>query len=369
MTPAILMAQGNLVYNGGFEDFEKKIKEAGAIEQAIDWMAPSEGKADLFNEYAKAEEFQVPKNQFGEADAMNGSSGYAGLMLYSEKGVEPKDFIQIKLRTELEEEKVYCVKFHVMLAWMSKYACNNLGVYLSEKGLSGDDLSRDSLQPHVVHSQNRIFSEQFEWEPICQTYIASGGEEYITIGNFGSLSETQTEKIKKPKGSTGTQIRGAYYYIDEVSVINMAGLEACDCERDAGGNTIQVVYSKNVSTEMEVDVAGDIEMTRIYFDDLSSDLDERATEDVAKVAALLKEHPNYKVKIVGHTDPVEEAKSTGDVSLNRANKVKTELIAAGVNAKKLLVVGEQDFNPVTEDATTAGQAQNRRVVFSVISKQ
>ena len=37
-------------------------------------------------------------------------------------------------------------------------------------------------------------------EPICQTYIADGGEEYITIGNFGSTESTdngQSEKAKR----------------------------------------------------------------------------------------------------------------------------------------------------------------------------
>jgi len=90
--------------------------------------------------------------------------------------------------------------------------------------------------------------------------------------------------------------------------------------------------------------------------------------DIIKIADLLKEHPKYKVKVVGHTDPVEEAKSTGNVSLNRANAVKSALVENGVSEGKLLVVGVQDFEPITSDATAAGQAQNRRVMFTVISK-
>ena len=82
----------------------------------------------------------------------------------------------------------------------------------------------------------------------------------------------------------------------------------------------------------------------------------------------MKENPKYKVKVIGHTDPVEEAKATGNISLNRANAVRDALVGFGVNEGKLLVVGVQDFEPITTDATSAGQAQNRRVMFSVISK-
>jgi len=83
---------------------------------------------------------------------------------------------------------------------------------------------------------------------------------------------------------------------------------------------------------------------------------------------LLKEHPKYKVKVIGHTDPVEEAKVTGNVSLNRANAVRDALVANSAAEGKILVVGVQDFEPITSDATSAGQAQNRRVMFTVISK-
>ncbi|MEX2595436.1 MAG: OmpA family protein, partial [Salibacteraceae bacterium] len=167
----------------------------------------------------------------------------------------------------------------------------------------------------------------------------------------------------------GQQVRGAYYYIDDVSVINMAGLDECKCELDASGSALQVVYSKEVSSDMEVDVTEDIEMTRIYFDAMSSAINEKAMKDVKKVASMLENNPSYKIKITGHTDPIEEVKVTGDVSLQRAEAVRDALIENGAYEKKLLVVGVQDFEPSTDDASVSGQAQNRRVVFEVISTE
>src|SRR5690606_15156675 len=104
---------------------------------------------------------------------------------------------------------------------------------------------------------------------------------------FGKTDETQDEKIRRPKGVMGMQTRGSYYYIDDVSVMNMAGVESCECEVDASGSALQVVYSKEVSNDMEVDVTDDIEMTRIYFDETSAVINDKAIPDVTKVAKLL----------------------------------------------------------------------------------
>ncbi len=363
----ISFAQGNMIQNGSFETINKKIKGGGMIDYATGWSSPTDSKADVFSAKAKSDEYSTPANLYGDTDPLEGSS-YAGVIMYSYKDDAPRQYLQAQLTEKMKEDKVYCVKMNVMLSMLSKYSSNNLGIYISKKPLTLEDIEAYNIEPQIIHSQNRIFDEQFDWEAICQTYIADGGEEYITIGNFAATDATENEKVKKPKGITGTQARGAYYYIDDVSVMNMAGVESCECELDAGGNAINVVYSIETSTDMDSDVSQDIERTRVYFDDGSDVISELAMADIIKITELLREHPKYKVKVIGHTDPVEEAKVTGNVSLNRANAVRDALVANGAAEGKLLVVGVQDFEPITSDATSAGQAQNRRVMFTVISK-
>ncbi|MEZ4721306.1 MAG: OmpA family protein [Flavobacteriales bacterium] len=365
---AIAFAQGNMVPNGSFETVDKKIKEGGSIDLATGWTSPTEAKADLFSPSAKIGDYQTPKNIYGDGTPLDGSN-YAGIITYSYKDEAPRQYLQAQLSEKMVEEKVYCVKMNVMLGLMAKYSSNNLGIHISKEPLTAEQLAKGDVVPQIIHSQNRIFDEQFDWEAICQTYIADGDEQYITIGNFATTDATQNEKVRKPKGFTGVQARGAYYYIDDVSVMNMAGVDECSCELDEGGNALNVVYSVETSTEAQVDVTQEIEMTRIYFDEQSALISELSQVDIEKIATHMKAHPKYKVKITGHTDPVEEAKSKGNVSLERANAVRDALIAAGAAEGKLLVVGVQDFEPITKDATPAGQAQNRRVMFTVISKE
>jgi hypothetical protein len=63
---SLLFAQGNVIENPGFEDLDKKIKNGGAIELAIGWKSLGT-PADIFSRNAKADEFSVPTNLYGEA--------------------------------------------------------------------------------------------------------------------------------------------------------------------------------------------------------------------------------------------------------------------------------------------------------------
>jgi outer membrane protein OmpA-like peptidoglycan-associated protein len=361
-----LFAQRNHVENPDFEFLEKKIKGAGGLEHAFGWSAVGPNYADIFNAKAKDEAYQVPLNVYGDAEPLSGET-YAGFVTYSAKDAEPRTFLQNELKYTLEEGKVYCVKMNIMLSMLTKYASNNIGIYISQKPLKMEEIESGEIQPQIIHSQNQIWTEQFEWSAICGSFIAEGKERYITIGNFGSTAETQIEKIKRPRGVTGQQTRStAYYYIDDVSVINMAGLDDCDCEKAPDGNSMQVKYSKEVSTDADIDGPEQIEMTKVYFEEMSSDISSRAMVDVEKVAAMIKNNPDLKIQIKGHTDPVEQAKSSGDISLLRAQTIKEKLVELGVNTNKLQVLGMKDFDPATDDTSVTGQAQNRRVVFDIL---
>ena len=309
----------------------------------------------------------MPINHFGEAEALNGD-GYAGVVVYSDKEYQPRQYVQTQLRQELEEGKVYCVKFHIRLSELSKYAANNIGATVTKAKISSKDIEAYTIKPEIIHSQNKVFEEQFDWVAICKTIKAEGGERYLTIGNFAPQADVQTEKVKKPRTTPGQQQRHSYYYIDDVSVYDMTELDDCDCERDPGGKQLTVKYTKNVSTEMEMGASEDIALTRVYFEHLNSELGAQAKGDVLKVASILKDNPDIVLEVTGHTDPLEEMKTSGDISMNRAIVVRDALVEAGVDARQLKAKNMKDQDPATNDATAAGQAQNRRVTFVILEE-
>jgi outer membrane protein OmpA-like peptidoglycan-associated protein len=100
---------------------------------------------------------------------------------------------------------------------------------------------------------------------------------------------------------------------------------------------------------------------RILFDSGSSKLQANAGSTLDQVAALLKDYPEYHVRIEGHTD------NTGDLLLNntlsqaRAESVLTTLTQRGIPFDNLTAVGLGPTRPIASNATSAGRQLNRRV--------
>lgn len=86
------------------------------------------------------------------------------------------------------------------------------------------------------------------------------------------------------------------------------------------------------------------------------------------LAKLLIEKPTYGLRIDGHTDNVGTADKNLELSLQRANAVKTYLIDKGVAAGKLETNGYGLTKPVATNDTKEGRQKNRRVEMTVVFK-
>ena len=85
------------------------------------------------------------------------------------------------------------------------------------------------------------------------------------------------------------------------------------------------------------------------------------------LAALLKKHPNFKLKIDGYTDNSGTKTFNMDLSKQRANAVKEALVQRGIPASALKVNYHGQNNPIGNNATEAGRAKNRRVEMKLVS--
>jgi outer membrane protein OmpA-like peptidoglycan-associated protein len=86
------------------------------------------------------------------------------------------------------------------------------------------------------------------------------------------------------------------------------------------------------------------------------------------LATLLKEKPNYGLKIDGHTDNVGAAEMNMELSRKRAEAVKNYLVSKGVDASKLETQGYGLTRPIADNNTAAGRQKNRRVEMNIIFK-
>jgi len=75
----------------------------------------------------------------------------------------------------------------------------------------------------------------------------------------------------------------------------------------------------------------------------------------------LKDHPELRVAVVGHTDSTEAE----SLAKARAREVRDYLVGRQVEPSRLTVRAESDRFPVATNRTEQGRQQNRRVEFVV----
>lgn len=108
-----------------------------------------------------------------------------------------------------------------------------------------------------------------------------------------------------------------------------------------------------------------IVIERPHFAPGSAKLDPLAAPFLDAAASALKSHPEIdKVEVSGHCDAVE--KPCPDAA--RATAVRDALVARGVDGGKLTTRAAGRGEPVADNATTEGRAQNRRAELKIPTK-
>lgn len=82
---------------------------------------------------------------------------------------------------------------------------------------------------------------------------------------------------------------------------------------------------------------------------------------IDKLADILKQNPNEKVVVEGHTDSTGSASYNRQLSRQRAEAVRDALISRGIDQERILARGFGESFPVASNDTEAGRQQNRRV--------
>lgn len=86
------------------------------------------------------------------------------------------------------------------------------------------------------------------------------------------------------------------------------------------------------------------------------------------ITAILKEFPNSRFMIEGHTDSDGKDAMNQTLSENRAAAVKNYLIENGIDASRLNSVGYGETRPIDTNKTAKGKANNRRVEVKLIKE-
>ena len=245
----------NLVLNPSFEDTIACPTTTAIPMQCEYWYTANIGSPDYFSEQPDifCGTSPVPLSNVGFQYARTGVA-YVGLAPFVSTTfpsfANRREYIGGILSDTLKQGHEYCVSFYVSVAEKLKYVVDGIGLFLSTDSAVDYTINTNlSFVPQISNPSGNIIYDTLNWMQISGTYIANGGEKYFTIGNFNDDTNTLVD-------STSGTIMGAYFFIDDVSVIDCTvGINEVNDNLSSGklypNPATKVVYFENNLSEKE----------------------------------------------------------------------------------------------------------------------
>jgi outer membrane protein OmpA-like peptidoglycan-associated protein len=125
-------------------------------------------------------------------------------------------------------------------------------------------------------------------------------------------------------------------------------------ERATMGSGVQV--SQTPDNQLKLNIPSDIS-----FDTGRADIKPSMRPILDQFASGLSSQPNTEIRIIGHTDNTGSDAVNDPLSVQRAQAARQYLAARGVDPNRIVIAGRGEREPIADNRTEAGRAQNRRV--------
>lgn len=203
----------NLVPNGDFETYTDCPTTQGLLPYASPWSNIASLTPDYYHTCSSDLQSDVPTNLTGYQIPHSGN-GYVGIFAFQvSSSPNVREYISIQLEETLQNEQEYHLQFYLSLSNNSQFAITTIGAYFSESDALPMNQFILNVTPQIVNSTQAL-TDTTSWTLITGTYIATGGEQYLTIGNFEDDDNSGLQQVN------GGISNSAYYYIDDVCVSN-----------------------------------------------------------------------------------------------------------------------------------------------------
>jgi OmpA-OmpF porin, OOP family len=111
---------------------------------------------------------------------------------------------------------------------------------------------------------------------------------------------------------------------------------------------------------MALEQAGHVALY-IHFDTAKTEITLESLPAIAEIVTMMREKPDMRLLVEGHTDSVGTPENNKALSEGRARAVRDALIDGGIAADRLAAVGRGQERPLADNAAESGRAKNRRV--------
>ncbi len=149
--------------------------------------------------------------------------------------------------------------------------------------------------------------------------------------------------------------------------VNRKGYLFFSAHYDLSSNSLDTIFKADIPLQ-PIEQGAMIVLNNIFFDSKQTELKSASQVELNKIIQLMKDNPQLKILISGHTDNIGKPQDNLLLSEGRAVAVTNYLLASKQIAKDRIVFkGMGATKPVSDNSLAEGRAQNRRTELSVLS--
>jgi outer membrane protein OmpA-like peptidoglycan-associated protein len=154
---------------------------------------------------------------------------------------------------------------------------------------------------------------------------------------------------------------GRNLYLQE-NVIRVTNYGLLDNEKNCESKSSQKVTKINDIAPTPKTII--IPELKVQFLPSSAKLTDTYVKELSSLVKVLKAE-NKEIEITGHTDASGNPLVNQSLSLKRAEAVKAYLVENGIESSRISTLGYGSSEPIADNQTQAGRAQNRRIDVKV----
>ena len=240
---------------------------------------------------------------------------------------------------------------------------------------------------NIIFSKSTKLAKEYDYYypslPLCQYHPVGIHVRNYTSNGGGDINNNITADIRdavlnQPHVSIAVNNQRFRMWVDEKKVVDIPRFVP------AGMTTNQLMFEvRNLKQGKErlfirnLKVAeggldlrrtlianGKVSTNGILFDSGSANIQPQSMGIIRQISQVLLQESGMNLNIVGHTDSDGDDNSNMDLSKRRAEAVKNALVNVyNIDASRLQTDGKGESEPVGDNGTVEGKAQNRRVEF------
>ena len=239
------------------------------------------------------------------------------------------------------------------------FACQDLAVFFSDTLIDKKRfLTKLKLRPQIkCHAMPGRVPRV--WYRLADTILTDKEYNSIYIGSFVDDPGANIDRIEP------NAFRQSYYFVDDLKLIDLGPKRVKKPVKPVKTEQIDSTPPPSVKTEI-LTINNKFVFKNLLFDRAKADILPYSFKELDSIIVYLKLHPNYKIKIEGHTDNEGSNAFNQDLSERRAAAVVNYFNKNGIDAKRMQSQGFGETRHVSDNITPENRHLNRRVEMVIL---